>query len=367
VSSVDRTYAGDRRPPAVTVTNRRPNEIRRVKVGAPVGVEASGQRRQSRRERVRLPADLGDRGGLPQRAAPQRTDDGDRGRCPAVVADERAVGADIESETERAGARVSACDQVPDQLRVRVAEIEVGTRAVDHPVRLEQTGLVARISNRDSLRATRTALDAATDSTTGGKLVGLFKVAPGSYSGSGPASGSYFRMVQSGGTLSAGPFVSNGDSTCTTKTYTALQPGTQAGLITDGYQEQPSPPFDAQHNGAAAAITQPTKFFAVGFALSTNPKDPQTGANAPAPEITASASGKLSGDLSAVGVSWNGQQFNEGAPKPDGAESAGTTAPTGTFDSTTGAYTLEWTSQIAGGPFNGFTGVWHLEGTFVKK
>jgi hypothetical protein len=29
-----------------------------------------------------------------------------------------------------------------------------------------------------------------------------------------------------------------------------------------------------------------------------------------------------------------------------------------------GAYVLEGSSQIVGGPFNGFTGIWHLAGTF---
>ena len=39
----------------------------------------------------------------------------------------------------------------------------------------------------------------------------------------------------------------------------------------------------------------------------------------------------------------------------------------GTYDAKTGKFVLEWTSLIQGGPFNQFTGVWHLEGTFVKQ
>jgi hypothetical protein len=38
----------------------------------------------------------------------------------------------------------------------------------------------------------------------------------------------------------------------------------------------------------------------------------------------------------------------------------------GTYNAKTGAYTIDWSSQIIGGPFDGFTGVWHLEGTFAK-
>ena len=36
---------------------------------------------------------------------------------------------------------------------------------------------------------------------------------------------------------------------------------------------------------------------------------------------------------------------------------------TGTYNADTKAYTLDWTSQIVGGPFNNFSGHWHLEGT----
>lgn len=42
-----------------------------------------------------------------------------------------------------------------------------------------------------------------------------------------------------------------------------------------------------------------------------------------------------------------------------------TSGPTGTIDAETGAFVLEWTSQIEGGAFNEFSGVWHLEGTFT--
>jgi hypothetical protein len=58
-------------------------------------------------------------------------------------------------------------------------------------------------------------------------------------------------------------------------------------------------------------------------------------------------------------VSWNGQQFNQGAPKPGGGGQA-----SGTYDKATGRYTLDWTSAIKGGPFDGFIGVWHLEGIY---
>jgi hypothetical protein len=161
--------------------------------------------------------------------------------------------------------------------------------------------------------------------------------------------------------------VSNADSSCGDKTYSALAPGSDGGLVTGKYQAQPDPPFDATKNGLASKIIAPTKFFAVGFAASTNAKDPQTGADVPAPEVSVDASGKLTGKLAALSVAWNGQQFNQGSPKPDGSKPGITSDLAGTYDSVSGAYALDWASQIVGGPFNGFTGVWHLEGTFARS
>jgi hypothetical protein len=65
-------------------------------------------------------------------------------------------------------------------------------------------------------------------------------------------------------------------------------------------------------------------------------------------------------------VAWNGQQFSQGSPKPDGSRPGITSDPKGSYAAKTGKYTLEWASQVVGGPFNGFTGSWHLEGTFKK-
>ena len=75
--------------------------------------------------------------------------------------------------------------------------------------------------------------------------------------------------------------------------------------------------------------------------------------------------GELSGDVAAVSAFYAGEVFNQGSPKPDGSATGETTpAPTGSIDTATGAYSLDWASQIVGGAFNDFTGVWHLEGSF---
>ena len=195
------------------------------------------------------------------------------------------------------------------------------------------------------------------NSSTG--LVGLFAIDAGSCASDTPT-GSWFRMVQSGGDPTSGPFVPNADSTCADKTTSPIQPGIDGGLRTGGYQPQPSPPFDTNGGSTSASVIAPQAFFGVLFGVSTNPTDPQTNAPVAPPTITA-ADGKLSGDLSAVSVSWNSQQFNQGSPKPGATAST----VTGTYDPTTKRYTLDWSSKVSGGPFDGFTGVWHLEGTFT--
>lgn len=196
----------------------------------------------------------------------------------------------------------------------------------------------------------------------GDALVGVFAVDAGSCSGSGPAKGSTFRMIQPGGNPS-GPFLANSDSPCDDQTFTPLQPGADGGLSTAAFQANPARAFDANGNGTATAIVKPQKFMGVAFAVSTNEKDPQTGTAVAKPSLS-SAGGKLSGDLRAVSVAYNNQHFNQGSPKPDGSRPGLTAGPTGTYDPDTKKFTLDWTSTIVGGPFNGFAGKWHLEGTF---
>ena len=161
-------------------------------------------------------------------------------------------------------------------------------------------------------------------------LVGTFAIVAGDAAGTG----SYFRMVQPNGTVDAGPFVTNGDSTADDQTYTPLTPGTDDGLVTGEFQPQPEPPFDAAGNGTASAIVQPAKFFGVAFAVATNETDPQTGEATTAPKIKVKK-GALSGNLAAVGVAYGEQHFNQGSPKPDGTKPTGTSGPSGTYDTKT--------------------------------
>ena len=229
-----------------------------------------------------------------------------------------------------------------------IARSAVGARAAAASVALVLVGLFA------AAPAARAA---------GTNLVGTFALTPGACPSAG-ATGTYFRMVQPSGTVANGPFVSNSDSTCSDKTYTLLGPGSDGGVVTGGYQPAPSPAFDAQGNSLANRIVVPAVFFGVRFGLSTDPKDRQTGASVPPLAVQVDSAGKLSGDLRAWEATWNKQDFNQGSPKPDGSTPKLTTPAHGTYDATTGAFVLEWTSTIVGGPFNEFTGSWHLTGTF---
>ena len=154
--------------------------------------------------------------------------------------------------------------------------------------------------------------------------------------------------------MADGSFVPNADSACTADpTHSLLVPGSDGGLITGSFQAAPDPAYDGTGNGLAAAIAAPVKFFGVDFAAATD-------AAGTMPMLMATG-GVLTGDLSAFTAYYGGQAFNQGAPKPDGSGDA----PTGTIDPVTGAFVIEWTSLISGGSFDGFTGVWHLEGTFT--
>lgn len=193
--------------------------------------------------------------------------------------------------------------------------------------------------------------------SAGTALVGVFSVTSGSCSGS-TVSGSYFRMIQPGGNATSGPFISNGSSTCSgAQTYTPLSAGTE-GLSTQAFE-----PFGS-NPAAADAITQPAQFFGSAFADATETPDHQSGASVPLPSIQTSASGQLSGQVTAFQAYYNSAYYNQGAPKPSGAAGITSAGVSGTYNASTGAYTLNWVSTIEGGSFNGFSGSWHLTGVF---
>jgi hypothetical protein len=143
-----------------------------------------------------------------------------------------------------------------------------------------------------------------------------------------------------------------------------MGPGTNGGLVTGSYQPNPNPAFTSSGSARADGITASQSFEGSNFAMSTNPVDPQTGQAVPAPTVSVSGD-TLSGNVSSLSVAWNNQNFNQGSPKPGGAYTGATSPVTGTYDASTGAFTLGWISQVVGGPFNDFAGEWHLTGHFV--
>ena len=71
----------------------------------------------------------------------------------------------------------------------------------------------------------------------------------------------------------------------------------------------------------------------------------------PAPSGTVDeAAGTITMDMSSFFAWWNGNSFNQGG------------TATGTYDGTTGNYSMSWTSLINGGPFDNNTGYWTLQG-----
>ncbi|WP_225730762.1 MULTISPECIES: hypothetical protein [unclassified Nocardia] len=191
-------------------------------------------------------------------------------------------------------------------------------------------------------------------------LNGLFALAPG-VCGNGVVTGSFFRMILPTGDAN-GPYLQNSDSRCGDQTVTPLAAGTDGGLVSGEYQPQPAAAFDAAGNAQSGRVTTPVRFYGVDFATATNPTDPQTGAATGLPQLF-SDGGQLSGDLSSLGVTWNNQVFNQGSPKPGGGLPGKTSRLGGTIDGA-GNFVIEWTSQIVGGPFNNFTGLWHLAGQY---
>src|SRR3954453_1414132 len=83
--------------------------------------------------------------------------------------------------------------------------------------------------------------DKATAASTKNKT-GILEIAAGDCGAAAPA-GSWFRMVQPGGSPQRGPYVENGDSPCTDKAVTPLLPGADRGLRIGTYQPQPNPAF----------------------------------------------------------------------------------------------------------------------------
>jgi hypothetical protein len=202
-----------------------------------------------------------------------------------------------------------------------------------------------------------------TPTPTGTPLIGTFEFESGAEHPDGLISGTYFRMRG---------IINNTNSPFLDQEYTPLSPGSDGGLETFAYQEPPTPAFGPGDlgpetgNPLADEIVQPKGFLGGNFSIVNAPTDLQEDLADPLPTII-DTNGKLSGQITAWDAQWKGLSFNQGAPKANGTLPGSTALPAGAYDTATGHYVLTWTSEIIGGPFNGQTGEWHLEGTFVPQ
>lgn len=122
---------------------------------------------------------------------------------------------------------------------------------------------------------------------------------------------------------------------------TAITAGPASPIVAGTYQGS---------NTAAGTLTN-FLFFGTPVFTFTAASDPGIAGGGPAPSGTADATtGTIAMDMSSFFASWNGTDFSQGGQA------------TGTYNGSTGDYSMNWSSTIVGGSFNGQTGYWHLSG-----
>lgn len=106
-------------------------------------------------------------------------------------------------------------------------------------------------------------------------------------------------------------------------------------------------------------------FFGTNTYIGLNPVSYQSANTALAPSVNIDMSTcannvcAIKADFSAWEVYWNGSVFQQG-PRPNNAGPFGLAS--GSYNTANQNYSLNWASQIKGGPFGGATGYWHIDG-----
>lgn len=194
------------------------------------------------------------------------------------------------------------------------------------------------------------------------EMVGRFTIAAGTCSGPTP-SGSWVQLSKGGGPIP------NPSSTCDGGNYTLVTQGTE-GLLTGQFQPDPTPTFDANGNSLAGAIIAPAAFLGADFGAATDPQNMQDAPDGPAvypaPYAVLSSTGTtFTANLAAVNFTYNGPAGGTCASGGGvGCYAVGSADVPGTYDPSSGAYSLQWTGDVVGGAFNGATATFHLTGTF---
>lgn len=108
--------------------------------------------------------------------------------------------------------------------------------------------------------------------------------------------------------------------------------------------------FDFSFFGPVSAYTIPDKL--------NDPNNPQLGVYpAPSGDIT---NGVMSLNLESWTAGWGGNEFNQGASTADGSMTISNLTDLGGGQY---SFTADWSRLIEGGPFNGQTGYWTMDGT----
>ncbi|MHB8455192.1 MAG: VPLPA-CTERM sorting domain-containing protein [Acidiferrobacterales bacterium] len=196
-------------------------------------------------------------------------------------------------------------------------------------------------------------------------LTGTMLINPGIYDVNGNyVSGSYFSFGGPAAGVGLTPTVSPDPGGIVLGSYQnfVLNPNVPHPYNWDGKGASAGTGYSASPT-VLASIVQPFIFAGDATYVGTNPISYQSGNSYAAPTADLSNcvgnSCTLSVDLSSWEVMWNGSAFQQG-PRP---VNTGPFVPAvGTYDTGTHAYSLTWTSQISGGPFNGVTGHWHIDG-----
>ena len=224
------------------------------------------------------------------------------------------------------------------------------------------------------------------------ELVGLFRLTPGAVDGD-QLTGTWFRMLQPGGDVEERPVHGQRRLAGRRRPGHAARARHLRRAALGGLPVAAVPGVRRRRQLAGRRHHGPDPVLRRGVQHLDQPRSTRRPRPRSPPPTVQLDDGKLTADLSSWAASWNNQEFNQGAPKPvlstdakaPGQEQAeqvwdwvaqqvpggGARSPrppatgaTGTYDPETGAFVLEWTSYIEGGPFNGFTGLWHLEGVF---
>jgi hypothetical protein len=192
-----------------------------------------------------------------------------------------------------------------------------------------------------------------------GQLQGTFTLGPSSCLNSTPT-GSYF-------IISFNPVTEgNSSSSCDGGSYTLLQPGTSA-LGIGTFTPNPSPTFDANGNSLANSIITPVLFNGHALGLGTSAEDVQDAPGGQAvftpPEAVIDGT-NLAVDLRSLNATYDGPPNDTCAQSYGvGCWLEGSRVATGTYDPTTGDFTLDWYSSQ---DFSGGSGEvdFHLSGHF---